>query len=362
LLLPLGASLGASFVLFLVSCGRVFLPAEGRPPFWSAYRSFLTLFWMTAPLAWLYAVPYERFLSEAGAMSANLWTLGLVAAWRVALMVRVVTVIADRGVVAAVLLVMLFADGVAIAAATQVPLPQVFSLMGGGRSQTESERIMGEAAMSVLMLGSCTAPVWVIGGLMNLFTGRAAWQVPAAPAEPAGSGRGMWLLAVGSVLIWLPILPLVQAEQLLRWRVERDMRGGRIAEGLELMSRRQQSDFPPGWDPPPRIGYGEKSPHILEVMDVLLAQQPASWVRGVYAEKLRRYIVAVYIDHSLPKHPAELPRIVRILQQIPEGPGIAAAVAPEMESRLSDARPTAEERENVEAMLELAGKGTPRQR
>ena len=58
LLIPLGASLAASFALFLVACGPVFFQGEGRPPFFSAYRSFLTLFWMTAPLAWLYAVPY----------------------------------------------------------------------------------------------------------------------------------------------------------------------------------------------------------------------------------------------------------------------------------------------------------------
>ena len=62
---PWGALLAASFLLFLVVCGRLFLRSEGRPPFFAAYRSFLTLFWMTAPLAWLYAIPYERFLSPA---------------------------------------------------------------------------------------------------------------------------------------------------------------------------------------------------------------------------------------------------------------------------------------------------------
>ena len=48
---------------------------------------------MTAPLAWLYAIPYERFLSPVGATRANLWTLGLVAAWRVLLIIRVLVVL-----------------------------------------------------------------------------------------------------------------------------------------------------------------------------------------------------------------------------------------------------------------------------
>src|SRR5580700_9011821 len=61
LLLPLGASVASSFVLFLLTFGKAIASDAARPSFLTAYRSFLTLFWMTAPLAWLYAVPYERF-------------------------------------------------------------------------------------------------------------------------------------------------------------------------------------------------------------------------------------------------------------------------------------------------------------
>src|ERR1043165_4382832 len=32
-----------------------------KPPFWSGWQSFMGLFWMTAPIAWLYAIPVERF-------------------------------------------------------------------------------------------------------------------------------------------------------------------------------------------------------------------------------------------------------------------------------------------------------------
>jgi hypothetical protein len=91
LLLPLGASLVTSLLLF----GLVWLVERGwrrgEQSFGQAYRSFLGLYWMTAPLAWLYAVPVERFLSPADAVRANLWLLGIVALWRVVLMVRVVS-------------------------------------------------------------------------------------------------------------------------------------------------------------------------------------------------------------------------------------------------------------------------------
>ena len=40
LLVPLGASLATSFLLFLVACGRLFVTKEGGPPFVRAYREF----------------------------------------------------------------------------------------------------------------------------------------------------------------------------------------------------------------------------------------------------------------------------------------------------------------------------------
>ncbi len=80
LVLPLGASLVASFLLFCFAYDARF-EQRRRPRFLDAYLSFLGLFWMTAPLAWAYAVPYERFLSPVDAAEANLWTLGLVSLW-----------------------------------------------------------------------------------------------------------------------------------------------------------------------------------------------------------------------------------------------------------------------------------------
>src|SRR5262245_21291219 len=60
LLLALAASLAASLVFFTLCFCKVLASEAPRPSFFSGYLSFLGLFWMTAPLAWLYAIPYER--------------------------------------------------------------------------------------------------------------------------------------------------------------------------------------------------------------------------------------------------------------------------------------------------------------
>ena len=75
LVVSLGASLLMSGLLFGILQLRMLGQRENRPRLLEGQRIFLGLFWMTAPLAWLYAVPYERFLSDIAAAKTNLWTL-----------------------------------------------------------------------------------------------------------------------------------------------------------------------------------------------------------------------------------------------------------------------------------------------
>src|SRR5260370_5135520 len=66
LALPYAASLVSSFLLFAVLFEAAREHHWQGPGFWRSYRSFLSLFWMTAPLAWIYAIPFERFMTPLG--------------------------------------------------------------------------------------------------------------------------------------------------------------------------------------------------------------------------------------------------------------------------------------------------------
>lgn len=57
-----------------------------RPKNWS-YQNVLLFLTLTAPPAILYAIPVEKFMSLENAREANAWFLGLIATWRVALLV-----------------------------------------------------------------------------------------------------------------------------------------------------------------------------------------------------------------------------------------------------------------------------------
>jgi hypothetical protein len=353
LLIPLGASLAASFLLFLIAFGRLFF-RKRRPPFFTSYLTFLTLFWMTAPLAWLYALPDERFLSPGDAVRANFWTLALVAAWRVALMVRVVSVISRRGLVSSLFLVMAFADAAALLAVYLAPRP-VVSFMAGVRLSDSEQAVLGTTLL-VAFVSILWAPIWLIGGAIAFFAGKPAWQVSETPLKPISAEPGIWILAALSLAFWLPILPWTQAEQQLRTQVEQDLKAGRIAEALDVMSAHAPYDFPPQWDPPPRIGYYDTSPHILDVMAVVLDRHPADWVRDLYVDKLRHYVGQDYVFIT---HGRDIAPLLRILERLPEGPDIVADQRQTAENILRSGSLPEDERENLKALIKLADRRKP---
>jgi hypothetical protein len=318
-----------------------------RPSFFSAYLSFLVLFWMTAPLAWLYAIPYERFLSPADAVRANLWTLGLVAAWRVALMVRVLTVLMGYTVAQAIFLVMGFADAVALLAIQMMPRP-VVGIMGGIR-HTETEEAILRVTCAVTGWGCLSLPVWLIGALIASASSKPSWQVPSSAAGPAAApNRGLLALAVTALVVWIPLLPWTQAEQLLRHTVELDLRGGRVVEALAIMSAHAPSDFPPLWDPPPRVGYGESRPPLMDVLEAIADQPPAPWVRQLYVEKLRQYFGNKYA------HPPvrDAGRIARLFQRLEGGPALTTEFRDELEQMLRYGNEISErDKDDLKALL-----------
>ncbi|MFI4881687.1 MAG: hypothetical protein ACIAQU_03780, partial [Phycisphaerales bacterium JB064] len=224
---PLGASLASGTLLFLLVHGAAIIRGDSagaaeRPPLLAAYRSWMGLFWMTAPMAWLYAIPYERWMSPEVAISCNLWTLAFVAAWRVVLMTRVITVIYGVHPVPALFLVMLFADAVVIAVMGLAPMP-VIDIMGGVRGPAREELLAGIAFITS-GLAILSAPVWILGALISLVGFRPMWPIASHP-KPERS-RGLLIVAGASIVAFAPLLVWAQPEQALRHRVERQLLSG----------------------------------------------------------------------------------------------------------------------------------------
>ena len=290
LLLPLAASLVTSFLLFGLVCLLAIRRGATLGTFFGAYRSFLGLYWMTAPLAWLYAIPVERFLTAGQAVETNIWLLGIVSLWRVILIIRVIMVLFQARFETVLPVVMLFADSMILFLLTAFPKPFPFLQVMGGVRLTESEMSIAVATLLVTLVATLTYPVWVLSTVVVFFFRQPQWSF-ATSALPHSKAidRSVWLVAAMSILGWSLVLPSTQREQQLRRRVESELHAGHLDEAITIMSAHRIDEFPPHWDPPPHPGFRDQSLRVVDLVE-RVADRPDDWSREIFIEKFRRQL------------------------------------------------------------------------
>lgn len=347
LLLPLVASLATSFVLYVMlsvtaRCWR----DSGH--WWIGYARFLGLYWMTAPLAWLYAIPVERFLSAYDATAANLSLLAIVSLWRVALMIRVVSVVFRSNVLSAAMVVLFFADIIAIPAVAIVSLATV-SIMGGIRL-TEAEQLIGIVSDGTFSLGLMSLPIWFVGATSVFARGLLRWPERemlgiGEGARGATIARSLWSAAVVLLAFGLALLPVTQFEQSRRNQIESLVQQDDIRGAVVLLATFEKRDLPPHWDPPPRYGrWGTKPPLIDAVESLLRLDAPPSWLTDNYLAKVdaafasTRYDTPVYRQQFGGAQVNDAERWLAIVEKLPDGEAFTRKHASVFRSWLGDTR------------------------
>lgn len=311
LAIPLVASLAASLAIFAALWFELGNPSSPIG-YWDRYRTFLSLFWMTAPLAWLYAIPYEQFLDPIDALRANLWTLALVALWRVVLLIRAVQVWLKLDWRAAPV-VLLCADALAMAAVMFLPWP-IIEVMGGMKPPADSH-ILGRAKILVLVVG--------VPSFLVLFGLSTYWRPALGPDEPEASApstrRPVWSLAVLAALAiaaGCAVLPWTQPPQQLRRQVERTMAGGEVHEALVILSAHPRESFPPDWNVPPVWVPGEPRGPFLDAVEASQAGEGPGWAREVYLARFTNYLTSYAFVYGAEDE--TLVRMARVVARTPE--------------------------------------------
>jgi hypothetical protein len=82
------------------------------------------------------------------------------------------------------------------------------------------------------------------------------------------------------------------------------------------MSAHDPTDFPPHWDPPPKLALGQALPDLVDVMEIIADDPPAPWVRSIFIEKFERYLARYPINE----------RVARLLLRLPEGKELVNAL------------------------------------
>lgn len=312
LAIPLIASTLAALLFFF--CCEVVFTRRRDAPFLTRLGQFLSAFWMTGPLAWLYAIPVERFLGEVAAAQANLCLLGLVATWRVLLLSRVVQVLYSGDFKRAFTVVFFMADLLVIAAAFGMPKP-VWNLMGGVRLSDAENLLLGTAIISTVVSEFLAIPLLIL--VWMIASDRSSGRVVEVSGlnSPVRLHRRVWLLPLSLLIAGIGLLLWAQPEQQRKTRIESLLKSGQVKQGLDELSRLQPDDLPPYWEIPPRLGFGEREPAPVEVICLAFERPSADWVQRRMLNKLDRFLSLGYSTKWDQLDQDEAGRLLTVIEQ-----------------------------------------------
>ncbi|MGZ8939023.1 MAG: hypothetical protein ACXW32_07420 [Limisphaerales bacterium] len=225
-----------SFLFFILKGGFI---REAEASFARKYWMFLGLFWMTAPVAWLYGIPVERFMDARGAMVANLWLLGVVSVWRVVLLSRVMMVIYRVEFARALGWVLLGASvEVVFVLFFRVLGEGIMRGMGGMRNSPEQDLLIG-ALNTVFMTCLIAAPILLIAMVALKFPEKARL------AELPKSLKVPWIVLTLAAAGWLAAAVVPQQELATEFRYRSYLEEGKFREALAYLNTLEPRDWPP---------------------------------------------------------------------------------------------------------------------
>ncbi len=278
LLGPFGASLLLCTILFVCVMSCLGLIGRKNESIWRDYRVFLTGYWMTAPLAWLYAVPIETMADELSALRFNLTLLSIVSIWRVLLFARVVAIqfgLPMLGVLPWVLTPCMVIAFIALLSATL----SMVSIMGGIRL-TQTQEVLVQFQSNVA--GGCfygIIPALVLS-IVSIIAMRAKklGEIELGSLDGAML-RSVWGLPIAATLVLLGGAIMFQPRLYRSTNIDRLLEEDRIVEGIQKMQQYGRDAFPIVWDPPPKYPDLEsKTPSIVDLIKAIEQTDCEDWI------------------------------------------------------------------------------------
>jgi hypothetical protein len=279
LVLPFVASLGAASVMFVMLWLALLRRGGPRPPFLSIYARWLALFLWTAPLAWVYAIPWERLFDPAGAAQANLITLAGVAVWRVVIMVWAGALLLGAPAKAVRSIVLGVSAPVVLVGLMQNAAP-LFAVMGGVRLE-EGVAVASKLSMNLLPCALFLCPALALHALQTLIVRDYPWQ-PMKLEPPASRSNGALAVALVALMAGVGLLAAGQPELKNAHDVEAAFERGDLDGTLRLLSAHDVSDFPPHWVPPPSGPWADADALRRMTEAVERSTTAPDWVRAAY--------------------------------------------------------------------------------
>lgn len=268
--------------------------------FFSGWRCFMGLFWLTAPIAWLYALPVDRFLDSVTATHANVTLLAVVSLWRVLLMARVLQVLCGAPFLAALVWVLLAAGVEVFAVGIFNPAlsKSIMAGMGGMRNSPEEEIQLAaySSAMGAAFYGT---PVALVLAFVLRPKGLRSFPVQQPASVPV-------VLLVALAVAWGAVAVSPQMEVVRTSKARRLVDAGKFREAVDYLAAHQPGDFAPAVPLPPKTFERATFDQLPGVIGALQPVDPV-WVKQAMIKKLDEMV-----SHSGPKFGAPRDRSDRV--------------------------------------------------
>jgi hypothetical protein len=258
------------------------LKADAEPKADNQWWAFMGLFWMTGPIAWLYAIPVERMFDSYRATQANIALLAIVALWRVLLMSRVISVLQQVRFVRAL-------GWVAVPACIEVVLVvfvggifspafgrRVMASMGGMRNSPEESLLL-----STLSIAGSTAFWGLIGLAILLVLLRFKGVTRPFPKQTPAGVPWISLLLLG--LFWTAVAVRPQREQQRFVKHAAMVEAGQYREAVDYLAKLGREALPPGRRLEPSPYEYRAYDQLPETIAVLRSSDP-KWMRDMYLD------------------------------------------------------------------------------
>ncbi len=205
--------------LFLLPHYRSKLNPNGLGSFWT----LLALFWLTAPCAWIYAIPVEEFCDPIMALKINMFILAVVVVWRVVLFNRIMKVLTGVTTIWAVLAV----AAPIVVVVTVLASLSIVGIMGGGNRTEEQQLLMDVNGAATVVAFYGAIPLWII------YIGHAIWLKKSTCFEGTVKATVSPVIKVVCPIILLAAIGIMIPAQ---------MRLGRLYEFKDLVNANKHSE------------------------------------------------------------------------------------------------------------------------
>lgn len=310
---PFIASIITSSIIFVVVKTYLGLYGSKVRIKWRQYVSFLCLYWMTSPCAWLYGLPVESYTDLVTATKWNIAFLAIVSIWRVALMTRSLAVLTKASYGVSLLGILLPASAIMCVGSFFKGLSLV-GIMGGVRLPPHTKLLQEAAGFTAMASFWITIVAMIAAPIIGRKFARASRQIPWR------TEKAPWLalfLACLCLILWAGAGRLTQVKVQRNHHLTELIKQHQYADALSYASQYKLEDFstihyfPPNPYTPSYHGNRSEYRELISRFD---GSEPAwlreTWIRQYATTLLNARMGLSEEDHLLIKSIPELREII----------------------------------------------------